>query len=145
MLSVLEDHSDDPVVAEPRAAIFGLNEDEQIDLVTLAWLGRGDGGVEDWDEWSTLGVYAFTVLGNVQNIGRCENLSSRFNGGGGYGNISPRNCFSGGQHTNCHVNNEIYKAAVRGERISLWFFQTEDFKAVEADLLSSVALPWNKK
>jgi hypothetical protein len=50
MLSVLEDHSDDPVVAELRAAIFGLNEDEQVDLVTLAWLGRGDGGVEDWND-----------------------------------------------------------------------------------------------
>jgi hypothetical protein len=50
MLSVLEDHSDDPVVAELRAAIFGLNEDEQVDLVTLAWLGRGDGGVEDWGD-----------------------------------------------------------------------------------------------
>jgi len=50
MLSVLEDHRDDPVVAELRAAIGALNEDEQIDLVTLAWLGRGDGGVEDWNE-----------------------------------------------------------------------------------------------
>jgi hypothetical protein len=50
MLSVLEDHKDDPVVAEIRAAIFALNVDEQIDLVTLAWLGRGDGGVEDWDD-----------------------------------------------------------------------------------------------
>jgi hypothetical protein len=50
MLSVLEDHKDDPVVAELRAAIFALNVDEQIDLVTLAWLGRGDGGVEDWDD-----------------------------------------------------------------------------------------------
>lgn len=48
MLSVLEDHSDDPVIMELRAAIGGLNEDEQIDLVTLAWLGRGDGDVEDW-------------------------------------------------------------------------------------------------
>jgi Protein of unknown function (DUF3775) len=50
MLSVLEDHKDDPVVAEIRAAVFALNVDEQIDLVTLAWLGRGDGGVEDWDD-----------------------------------------------------------------------------------------------
>jgi Protein of unknown function (DUF3775) len=50
MLSVLEDHSDDPVVAELRAAIFALNVDEQVDLVTLAWLGRGDGGVEEWDD-----------------------------------------------------------------------------------------------
>jgi Protein of unknown function (DUF3775) len=50
MLSVLEDHKDDPVVAELRAAIFGLNVDEQVDLVTLAWLGRGDGGVDEWDD-----------------------------------------------------------------------------------------------
>lgn len=27
-----------------------MTEDEQIDLVTLAWLGRGDGSLEDWDE-----------------------------------------------------------------------------------------------
>jgi hypothetical protein len=50
MLSVLEDHSDDPVVAELRAAIGGLSEDEQIDLVTMVWLGRGDGGVDEWDD-----------------------------------------------------------------------------------------------
>jgi hypothetical protein len=50
MLSVLEDHGDDPVVAELRAAIFALNVDEQVDLVTLAWLGRGDGGVDEWDD-----------------------------------------------------------------------------------------------
>jgi hypothetical protein len=50
MLSVLEDHKDDPVVQEISAAIFGMTEDEQVDLVTLAWLGRGDGTIEDWDE-----------------------------------------------------------------------------------------------
>jgi hypothetical protein len=27
-----------------------MTEDEQIDLVTLTWLGRGDGSPEDWDE-----------------------------------------------------------------------------------------------
>jgi hypothetical protein len=27
-----------------------LNEDEQVDLVALAWLGRGDGEIEDWSE-----------------------------------------------------------------------------------------------
>ena len=27
-----------------------MNEDEQIDLVTLAWLGRGDGDAGDWNE-----------------------------------------------------------------------------------------------
>ena len=50
MISVLEDYRDDPVVQEIAAAIFGMSEDEQIDLVTLAWLGRGDGSIEDWDE-----------------------------------------------------------------------------------------------
>jgi hypothetical protein len=50
MVSVLEDHRDDPVVQEIAAAIFAITEDEQIDLVTLAWLGRGDGSLEDWDE-----------------------------------------------------------------------------------------------
>jgi hypothetical protein len=47
---VLEDHADDPVVAELRAAIFALNVDEQVDLVALAWLGRGDGGIDEWDD-----------------------------------------------------------------------------------------------
>ena len=50
MLSVLEDHPDDPVVQELTAFIGALTEDEQIDLVALTWLGRGDGGVEEWDE-----------------------------------------------------------------------------------------------
>ena len=50
MLSVLEDHADDPVRSELMAAIRGLSEDEQIDLVALAWLGRGDGGLDDWKD-----------------------------------------------------------------------------------------------
>ena len=50
MISVLEDHSDDPVAQELRGFIGALTEDEQIDLVTLAWLGRGDGTIKDWDE-----------------------------------------------------------------------------------------------
>ncbi len=50
MVSVLEDHPDDPVVQEISAVIFAMSEDEQIDLVTLAWLGRGDGKLDDWSE-----------------------------------------------------------------------------------------------
>jgi len=50
MLSVLEDHRDDPVVQELTAFIRALTEDEQIDLVALAWLGRGDGTSDDWDD-----------------------------------------------------------------------------------------------
>lgn len=50
MLSVLEDHADDPVWSELVALIRGLNEDEQIDLVALTWLGRGDGDLDDWQD-----------------------------------------------------------------------------------------------
>ncbi len=48
MLSVLEDHTDDPVRSELLALIRSLNEDEQVDLVALVWLGRGDGDLDDW-------------------------------------------------------------------------------------------------
>lgn len=49
MIAVLEDHEDDPVREELRSAIFAMNEDEQIDLVALAWLGRGDFTANDWE------------------------------------------------------------------------------------------------
>ena len=50
MRSVLEDHRNDPVVQELTSYIDALTEDEQIDLVALAWLGRGDGELRDWQE-----------------------------------------------------------------------------------------------
>ena len=50
MLAVLEDHKDDPVVQELVAVINSMSVDEQVDLVALTWLGRGDGAIEDWDE-----------------------------------------------------------------------------------------------
>lgn len=50
MAAVLEDHSDDPTRAEIVGHIHALNEDEQIELVALAWLGRGDGTLADWED-----------------------------------------------------------------------------------------------
>lgn len=50
MISVLEDHEDDPSFDEAHDFIATLTEDEQIDLVALAWLGRGDYTADDWDE-----------------------------------------------------------------------------------------------
>jgi hypothetical protein len=48
MIAVLEDHHDDPVVEELTSFISSLSEDEQIDLVALAWLGRNDNTIDDW-------------------------------------------------------------------------------------------------
>jgi hypothetical protein len=48
MIDVLEDHGDDPTEQEIRGFIRAMTEDEQIDLVALTWLGRGDGTLEEW-------------------------------------------------------------------------------------------------
>ncbi|TCR75612.1 DUF3775 domain-containing protein [Rhizobium sp. BK376] len=48
MIAILEEHPDDVVESELRSAIRSLNEDEQVDLVAMAWLGRRDGDINDW-------------------------------------------------------------------------------------------------
>ncbi|HSZ73558.1 MAG TPA: DUF3775 domain-containing protein [Rhizomicrobium sp.] len=47
---VLEDKADDPVRQELVSFINELNEDEQIELVALAWLGRGTYDLSEWGE-----------------------------------------------------------------------------------------------
>lgn len=49
-ISVLEQHEDDPVSDEITAFIQSLTQDEQIDLVALAWLGRDGTGADDWTD-----------------------------------------------------------------------------------------------
>lgn len=46
--AILEDHEDDPVLEELTSLISSLSEDEQIDIVALAWLGRDDYVASDW-------------------------------------------------------------------------------------------------
>jgi hypothetical protein len=48
MIEVLEDRPDDPVDQELVMFIEAMSEDEQVDLVALTWIGRGDGTLEDW-------------------------------------------------------------------------------------------------
>jgi hypothetical protein len=50
MIDVLEDNGNDPVVREITGFISAMSEDEQIDLVALMRLGRGDGAIEEWDD-----------------------------------------------------------------------------------------------
>src|ERR1700738_1568996 len=50
MIDVLEADGADPVVRERTGVINAMTEDEQIALVALMRLGRGDGGIEEWDE-----------------------------------------------------------------------------------------------
>ena len=50
MREVLEDYADDSLFEELTATIESLNEEEQINLVALAWLGRGDFDKDEWQE-----------------------------------------------------------------------------------------------
>jgi hypothetical protein len=50
MVDVLEDNGRDPVQHELTGFINALTEDEQIDLVALMRLGRGDGSLAEWKD-----------------------------------------------------------------------------------------------
>lgn len=47
---VLEDKEGDQARRELITAINDLNEDEQVELVALAWLGRGTYDISEWQE-----------------------------------------------------------------------------------------------
>jgi hypothetical protein len=48
--SILEDFSEDSTFGELKEFIHDLNEDEQVSLVALAWIGRGSFGPEELDD-----------------------------------------------------------------------------------------------
>ena len=89
------------------------------------------------------GIYVIVVSSNLKYIGETGKLAERFNVG--YGNISPRNCFRGGQSTNCRINHNIYNAIKKGEQIELYFFKTQNYKQMELEILQNCKLEWNIK
>ena len=88
------------------------------------------------------GVYVLAVNDAPKYVGECEDLGRRFNMG--YGNISPRACFNGGQSTNCRVNHLIFSEVKKGASIELYFYPTEEFKQIEELIRSAMRLDWNK-
>ena len=46
---ILADHADDPTYQEIKATIDDLEPDQQVSLVALMWIGRGDYGSDEWD------------------------------------------------------------------------------------------------
>lgn len=46
---VLADHADDPVFQELKMTIDDLEPDQQVTLVALMWVGRGDYSADEWD------------------------------------------------------------------------------------------------
>ena len=48
MVSVLEARGNDPAAQEIRSFVNAMDEDRQIDLVALTWVGRGDYDISEW-------------------------------------------------------------------------------------------------
>ncbi|MBL8631520.1 MAG: DUF3775 domain-containing protein [Rhodospirillaceae bacterium] len=44
------DHAGSPEYEELKEFLDSLNEDEQVELIALAWVGRGTFTADDWDE-----------------------------------------------------------------------------------------------
>lgn len=88
------------------------------------------------------GIYIFVFDNEVKYLGECINLYSRINNG--YGNISPRNCYVGGQMTNCKINGIINTSKNKGIDISLFYHETDikDFerKQLETKLINKIDL-----
>ncbi len=88
------------------------------------------------------GVYALAIDAVVAYIGIANDLAQRW-GPQGYVTISPRNCYVGGQSTNCKVNSSILRAARDGRRIDLWIHETSEAEPVEARLIHELDPAWN--
>jgi hypothetical protein len=88
------------------------------------------------------GVYVVTVDDGVRYVGEAEDLAARW-GARGYGSIQPRNCYRGGQPTNCKINALVLRTARSGGELDLFFSPVAGRKAVEARLISELRPPWN--
>jgi hypothetical protein len=66
-LSVLEDELNDSVEEEVQAVLDELAEDQLIELVALAWVGRGTYDSSEWDE-------AFAEAGDLGPEERIDEL-----------------------------------------------------------------------
>jgi hypothetical protein len=88
-----------------------------------------------------IGVYILSVNDKVRYVGETDDLEKRYNMG--YGNISPRNCYLGGQQTNCRINKLILEEKLQSSVITLYFTETENRFDVEHYLILKLNPDWN--
>ena len=88
------------------------------------------------------GVYLVVANDRLAYVGECQDFSQRFNTG--YGQISPKNCYMGGQETNCRINQLILKCAESGWSIDTYFIETRHRFALETALVQLHRPPWNR-
>lgn len=90
------------------------------------------------------GVYAVCEeQGEVLYIGRARDSLRRRWGRQGYSVIDPRNCFVGGQSTNCRLNSLIAARLASADVLLLWYHVIEDPTRLEQELVALIRPPWN--
>ncbi len=90
------------------------------------------------------GIYIIVTEQRIVYLGKCVDLLNRFNIG--YGNISPRNCFVGGQSTNCKINKNILEIAREGKEIELFFYENNlERSEIEKELIKETQPNWNSQ
>ena len=90
--------------------------------------------IDEWKDKGQAGVYVWLDKEKIVYIGETTDLYDRFKNG--YGSISPRNVFYGGQSTNCKMN---YVAKIHRKRLEIYVKECnkgEDNKKIEKKLLA---------
>lgn len=72
------------------------------------------------------GVYLWVVDKKIIYVGEGQDLKKRFDSG--YGHISPRNVFVGGQSTNCKMNLIVSSFIKENKSISIYFYDTSEIE-----------------
>ena len=87
-------------------------------------------------DYKNSGVYLWYYKDDLIYIGEAENIYERFKNG--YGNISPRNIFYGGQSTNCKMNYVMAHAKIKPKIYYMVCSNPDKRKDIEKELLKRV-------
>ena len=83
--------------------------------------------INDENVFKRKGLYSFSNNNEIKYIGRCRtNYRDRINNG--YGRIAPRNCYIGGQSTNCRINHLFTQER---DQIEFFVLPMEDITKIE--------------
>ena len=98
--------------------------------------------INDESVFKRKGLYSFSNNNEIKYIGRCRtNYRDRINNG--YGRIAPRNCYIGGQSTNCRINHLFTQER---DQIEFFVLPMEDITKIETlekKLIKEFNPPWN--
>lgn len=91
------------------------------------------------------GVYAVVMDGSlIMYVGQAEkSVWARWRSGAA--RISPRNCFTSGQSTNCYLNILIHQSVIANRVLDLYVLASPDYEEIENDLIDRLQPPWNRQ